>query len=552
MSNTIFLYNTLTRQKEKFIPLVSGKVKVYSCGPTVYSDPHIGNMRAYVFADILRQTLKHVGNYDVTHITNITDVGHLTDDGDHGEDKMEKWARKEGISVWDIARKYEENFLKYADALHIERFDRYTRATEHIAEQIEMVKQLIKKWYTYLIEWDGIYMDTCQIDDYGKLAQLDIKGMCSHHREEWAQIDSSKKRQITDFALRKFSPKDEQRAMEWIFSSHEMQYDSWCWERLSSSEEATSSSLQKDQKVQNIVWDRSGTLIVSSTSHSHSLLKAGATTVSRDSLTEKEEETRWFPWWHIECSAMSTKYLWKQFDIHTGGVDHIPVHHTNEIAQAECALWLVEENKNRVNYRMHGQFLQIDGWKLSKSKGDDLSVAGIVAQWYDPLDLRYFYLTAHYRSFLDFTWGALDAAKKSRENMIKKINWKLKAESVKQLHLHNTGKVYHALSEAMADDLDTVTCLSLMHGALSWSEDDIKDVLFFDEQVTKLWLCEGICILEEQQNIVIPAEIIALVEQRLEAKENKNWQEADKLRDALKDLWWEVKDTAEGYELKKL
>lgn len=443
---------------------------------------------------------------------NITDVGHLTDDGDQGEDKMEKWAKKEGMTVREIARKYENEFHEALHDFAIDSFDVMPRATAYMQEQIDMVKSLIEKWYTYVIPWDGIYMDTCKVDDYGKLAHLNIQWLCSHHRTEWAKIESSKKRQITDFALWKFSPADKQRAMERIFDG-----------------------------------TRSGALIIWNDTPKEREGKV----VTRGDLNQEEKQTKGFPGRHIECSAMSTALLWKQFDIHTGGVDHIPVHHTNEIVQSECALGLCEEKKEWVHYRMHQQFLNVDGGKMSKSKGHDLSVKGILAKGYDPLDVRYFYLTAHYRSFLDFTWECLEAAKKSRANMIKKVSRKLQAESLKQLNLHTSGVVYQQLCDAMANDLDTVTCLSLMHGALSWSEDDIKDVLLFDEQITKLWLCKWVCILEEQQNIEIPAEITALAEQRLEAKGNKDWTKADELRNKLKSLWWAVKDVSGGYELEK-
>ena len=452
---------------------------------------------------------------------NITDVGHLTDDGDQGEDKMEKWAKKEGVSVRDIARKYEDEFRDALSAFAIEPFDVMPRATEYIWEQIQMIKTLINKWYTYIIPWDGIYMDTCKIDDYGKLAHLDITGLCSHYRDEGASIDSSKKRQITDFALWKFSPVDKQRAMEWIFDG------------------SNAGAL--------IVWEKTPS-------------ERKGKVVYRKDLNAEEQKTRWFPWWHIECSAMSSALLGKQFDIHTGWVDHIPVHHTNEIVQSECALWV----DKWVNYRMHQQFLNVDGGKMSKSKGHDLSVKWILAKGYDPLDVRYFYLTAHYRSFLDFSRDALDTSAKTRKNLIKKLFMKSdekkwsrmkKWNQMKKIYRENGSwwELYEKLCELMGDDLNTVEVLALMHQSLHHpSSQDIEDILLFDDQITKLWLREGVEQLSIKSHQEIPNNIKNLAEQRLIAKQEKDRARADALRDELKNLWWEVKDTAQGYELEEI
>ena len=510
MSLPITLYTTASREKELFVPIDPSLVRIYTCGPTVYGDPHIGNMRAYVFADVLRQTLQHIWWYTLQHITNITDVGHLTDDGDQGEDKMEKWARKTWKTVWEVARMYEENFMRYSDALRVQRFDEYARATEHINEQIHMVKQLIDKWYTYVIGGDWIYMDTSKVEEYGKIAQLDIEWMRSHHRTEWDKIDSSKKKQITDFALWKFSPHDEVRAMEWIFDG-----------------------------------ERSGALIVQDLTVNWSSEKSGEFAL-RQALNKQEISTKWFPGRHIECSAMAVKYLWETFDIHTWGIDHVPVHHTNEIAQAECALWC----DKRVNYWMHCQFLQIDGAKVSKSKGDDLSIPGILEQWYDPLDLRYFYMTGHYRSFLDFSRAALEAAKMSRKNMIKKIasvEWTVDGVT-------HWG-IYTKLAQALADDLDTVRTLSIIHKTLAdASPQDITDILMIDDHILKLWLRAGVTAYHALQDtaITIPEHIQQLAEQRAQAKKEKNYVAADRLRDVLAEAWRVAKDTHDGYTLERL
>ena len=328
----LYIYNTMSRQKEKFIPLMSEWKKdfvwIYSCGPTVYRNPHIWNMRAFAFADLLRNVIKNVLWYKTKHVMNLTDVGHLTDDWDEWEDKMEKWAKRENKTVWELADMYIEKFYSYLDKLQIDKFDVMPRATDHIKEQIEMVKILEKKWYTYEIPDDGIYMDTSKVNDYGKLAWL-----ANQERIAGARIQNDNKKNDTDFALWKFSPKDQKRQME---------RDSPWW--------------------------------------------------------------IWFPGWHLECSAMSSKYLWEQFDIHTWWVDHIWVHHTNEIAQSECTFW----KKPRVKYRMHNQFLNLWWKKLSKSAWWLVTVDDLEEKWYSALDLKLLYYTAHYRNFLDFNETVLE------------------------------------------------------------------------------------------------------------------------------------------------
>ncbi len=510
----LFLYNSLHRKKEKFEPHNWDTVKLYSCWPTVYWDPHIGNMRAYVFVDLLKSSITYVTPYKVNHVMNITDVGHLTDDGDHGEDKMEKWARRENKTVREVARMYEKNFRNYSEELWIDAPDTYTRATEYIQEQIDMVKTLTEKWYTYVIDWDGIYMDTSKVDEYGKLAQLDFEWMNSDHRWDGAKIDSSKKKNLSDFALWKFSPKHEQRSMEWVYN-----------------------------------WKNTWALIVSDDFNKDTFLESSnyqgsLRIIKRSEMIEEEINQHGFPWRHIECSAMATKELGDKIDIHTWWVDHIPVHHTNEIAQAECCIGTNE----RVKFWMHVQFLQIDGWKVSKSKWDDLSIPWIIEKWFEPQDLRYFYFTGHYRSFLDFTWEALEAAQKTRKNLIKKIlkiqkeNHSLKEES----NLKSTLQTY------LADDLDTVKVLSSINSALANPQKgDVETILEIDDKVLKLWLREGIAKLTEKENTPdnIPAHIVELANQRQEAKLNKEYQKADELRDKITSEWRDIKDSSEGYKI---
>ncbi len=448
MTNKLHIYNTLTRQKEQFQPIDENDIRIYSCGPTVYSDPHLGNLRYFFFCGLLGDVLRMIyGSEHVTQVMNITDVGHLTDDGDAGEDKMEKWARREGVSAWDIAKKYEDNFKRYIEQLHIH-FDKLPKATDHIEEQIAIVKMLEEKWYTYEIDQDGIYMNTSKIADYGKLMWPNyakhIEGL-----QAGARVDVEGKKNATDFALWKFSPEWQQRQMEW-------------------------------------------------------------------------ESPRWkgFPGWHIECNAMSRKYLGDHFDIHTGGVDHIPVHHSDEIAQAECSY---AEDKPWVNYWMHAQFLNIGGEKVAKSAGDDLSLPAIIAKWYTPEDLRYFFLQAHYRSFQDFSWEALAAAKKGRQ----------------KLQIISPGDEVELLEqfrEDLLDDLNTPALLAKLHkfGVPKWLDDTIRKLGIGQDKI---------------EEIIIPEEIKALAEKRWEAKQAKDYAMADELRDELKAAGREMREGKDNYSV---
>ena len=471
----IKLYNTLTREKEDFIPLMQdpnyqGKKKdfvgMYSCGPTVYYTPHIGNLRATFTADLIRNVLKYFG-YPVKAVMNITDVGHLVSDGDEGEDKLEKGAKRDGISAWEVAKKYEEIFLTAMNELNIQTFDVMPRATEHIAEQIALVQHLEAKGYTYEVPGDGIYMDTSKVEDYGKLMGPNYKKRLEDLRAG-ERVDMKSKKNPTDFALWKFSLTDEKREME------------------------------------------------------------------RDSP--------WgvgFPGWHIECSAMSSKYLGEQFDIHHGGADHITVHHPNEIAQSECWFW----KKPWVKYRLHNEFLQVDGGKMSKSLGNIYSLEDIKAKGYSPLDLRYFYFKAQYGNFQNFTWEALEQAKNERAGLIKKIQNLTQASeqaSTKDWKLR--------FDEALADNLNTPKLLSELHSALSKSGTELLPLLHeLEEKVLKIWLFST----ETPASQEVPEAIVSLAEQRKQAKAEKNYALADELRTQITQAGWEIKDTKEGYELSK-
>ena len=407
--------------------------------------------------------------YPVISVMNITDVGHLVSDADDGEDKLEKWARLESSSAWDIAKKYEELFLSDIAELNIDRFDVMPRATDHIAEQIALVQTLENKGYTYTIAGDGIYMDTSKISDYGKLMGPNYKKRLAD-LNAWERVEMKGKKNPTDFALWKFSPTDTQRQME------------------------------------------------------------------RDSPRGKG-----FPGRHIECSAMSSKYLGESFDIHHGGSDHVTIHHTNEIAQSECCF----DHKPWVKYRLHNEFLQVDGGKMSKSLGNTYSLKDIKDHGFSPLDLRYFYFKAQYTNFLNFTREALNQAKNERLGLIKKIkNLIQNQDSFSSID----SDLQNKFDQALGDNLNTPKLLTQLHIALSEPHANTLDIVKdLEEKVLKIWLFSA----DDSSEISVPDEILALAEQRKQAKADKNYALADQIRAELLDQWWEIKDTKDGFELIK-
>ena len=448
------LYNTLTRQKELFEPL-SDPVGLYSCGPTVYWYAHIGNLRAYLFADVLKRALL-LGGFRVNHIMNITDVGHLVGDGDDGEDKLEVGAKREGKTAWDIARFYTDAFMKDAATLNILPADRYTKATDHIEEQIQMVLALEQNGLTYQTK-DGIYFDTSKLESYGELG-----GQAAEEKEAGARVDMGGKRHATDFALWKFSPKGEKRHMEW--------------------------------------------------------------------------DSPWgvgFPGWHIECSAMSTKYLGTSFDIHTGGVDHIAVHHENELAQTRGAYGTLQ-----ARIWMHSEFLTVNGGKMSKSLGNLYTVEDLVQKGFDPLAYRYLVLGAHYRSKLNFTWSGLEAARNALH--------RLRSIGREWDEPGDVGCAKHESDflAAVNDDLNTPQALALVWKLVEDKELPTKaksrTLLFFDRM---LGLDLGEVI---GKPLEIPAEIQSLIEARDKARAEKDWEASDRLRGELAKHGFEVMDTPEG------
>lgn len=451
------LYNTLTRQKEIFTPWQDKKVGLYTCGPTVYNYAHIGNLRSYIFEDVLKRVLLFNG-YRVNHVMNITDVGHLTSDADVGEDKMEKGAAREGKTAWEIAEFYTLKFIENLRDLNILEADVLCRATDHIKEQIILVEKLIAKGVTYTTS-DGIYFDTTKIDDYGKLANLKKQKL-----KAGARIEMGEKKNPHDFALWKFTPPGEKRQMQWEAFGHQG-----------------------------------------------------------------------FPGWHIECSAMSMKYLGEQFDIHCGGIDHIPVHHTNEIVQSETAT----DIKPWVKYWLHNEFLQIDGGKMAKSLGNIYTLQDIKDKGLNPLSLRYFMLGAHYKTKLNFTWEALVAAEHALNNIYSVVReWDEPKVGCAELEKKFT--------EAVNDDLNTPVALSVVWDLIKSDYPNsakAETILKFDEIL-------GLNIKNYLgKKIEIPLEIKKLMDERAQARENKDWKKSDELRDKIKQLGFTIDDTAEGQKI---
>lgn len=457
----IFLYNTKTRKKELFTPIRTNEVSMYHCGPTVYNYAHIGNLRAYVFADTLRRMFEW-NNFVVKQVINITDVGHIVGDADIGEDKMQKSARREGKTAWDLAKFYEAEYKKDLQALNIRtKGTQFPRATEYIQEQIELVQTLEQKGFTYKTS-DGVYFHTRKFNRYADFAKLDLKGM-----EEGARVAvNDEKRNPSDFALWKFSPTNEQRDMEWASP-----------------------------------WGVG------------------------------------FPGWHIECSAMSEKLLGTPFDIHTGGIDHIPVHHTNEIAQSECA-----SGHEYVHYWMHNGFLNIVGGKMAKSGDNFIRLQTLTDRGISPLAYRYWLLTSHYRSALDFSFEAVEAAGKALSRLydfyhtLPETDGKINTEIIEKCRA------------SISDDLNTAQVIATVWDYIK--SDDAPE----NKKVTLFELDKFLGLqLSSQVTNIIPQHITALANIRMSARANKNWTESDRLREKIETEGFKIKDMTNlnGYIISK-
>ncbi len=459
----IRFFNTLTNQLEEFKPINEGVVGMYNCGPTVYYFAHIGNMRAYIFADLLRRFLEHE-NFKVTQVINITDVGHLQSDADEGEDKMEVGAKRENKSAKDIASFYTKAFLDDLKTLNINTAGTiFPKATEHISEQIDLIKILEEKGFTYKTS-DGVYFDTSKFPEYGKLGQINLSGM-----EEGARVNvNEEKKNFTDFALWKFSPKD-------------------------------------------------------------------------GGKREQEWESPWgvgFPGWHLECSAMSMKYLGETFDLHTGGIDHIPTHHQNEIAQSEAAT-----GKKFVNYWMHSEHIRINNERIAKSLGNTILLKDLVEKGYTPLSYRYFLLLSHYKTPTNFTWEGLDAAETAYRRL--KQGFSL----LPQNGVINE-KYQKEFLKALDEDLNTSEALGVLWNMMKDDavkpEDKRATLLDFDK-ILALDLLHNEFEIKE-----VPQELKALLAERAVAREKEDYKKADEIRDKIASLGFEVRDTEEGQKLTKI
>jgi cysteinyl-tRNA synthetase len=463
---TLKLFNTLGRRKEEFVPIRDMEVGLYTCGPTVYDYAHIGNLRTYIFEDVLRRVLEYNG-YKVKHVMNITDVGHLTSDADEGEDKIELGARRAGKSAWEIAEFYTQAFFKDTERLNILRPHIVPRATEHIADQIALIKKLEEKGYTYRTS-DGIYFDVSKFPRYGELA-----GQSLEEKKAGARVEvNPEKRNPADFALWKFSPKDKKRQMEW--------------------------------------------------------------------------DSPWgvgFPGWHIECSAMSTKYLGQPFDIHCGGVDHIYTHHPNEIAQSEAA-----EGVKMANFWIHGEFMTVEGRRMGKSEGNAYLLEDLIKRGYDPLAFRYLCLNTHYRSPLNFTWQALEGAQTALERLREHVR------NARELGGDPAqGKIPPPVHQAFLEAINgrsehPASARSDVEFVRSHQNPSDKLAVLFDfDRVFGLKLSE----VRPEEPVEVPAEVRELVAQREAARKARNFQEADALRAKIAAMGYEVIDTPQGPKIKK-
>lgn len=471
------IYNTLTKQIEDFKPQNPPLVTMYTCGPTVYDYQHIGHMRRYVGDDILVRTLEFNG-FKVKQAMNITDVGHLVSDSDTGEDKMEKGARKFGMSTWEIAKKFEKQFLTSIDALNIQQPDILMHATDYIQEQIVFIQILEQRGFAYKIE-DGIYFDTSKVKDYNKLSGQNLDQL-----KEGARIGIvAGKKNPTDFALWKFSYPD-----------------------------GRPFDLSKDA------------------------------TISRRQMEWASPWGLGFPGWHIECSAMAIKGLdTETLDIHTGGIDHISIHHTNEIAQSEAAT-----GQEFVRYWVHHNFLHVDGNKMSKSSGNIWTVDDIVKKGFDPLALRYLFLQTHYRQEMNFTWDALQAAQVAYKRLIEEVA-KLKDPKV------GCAEYEEKFLEAINDDLNTAKALSVVWEMIKSDQPDSAKA----ESLLKIDQVLGLGFDQAREKrktlkVVVPGEVQQLIEERNRMRKMGSYTQADHVRNKIKKLGYNIKDTDKGVEVEKI
>jgi cysteinyl-tRNA synthetase len=499
--SAIYFYNTLTRRKEEFRPAIPGEVSMYSCGPTVYLYASIGNFKTYVFSDVLRRTLEYNG-LAVRQVMNVTDVGHLVSDADEGEDKVAAEAARQNKTPWEIAEYYAEVFFRDADRLNILRPSITSKATDHIPHMIRMVEEIVGNGYGYETD-DGIYFDISKFPEYGRLSGVNLEKQMAGARVEI----NTEKRNAADFLLWRKAPKE-----------HIMQWES--------------------------PWGMG------------------------------------YPGWHIECSAMSREYLGDQFDIHTGGIDHIPIHHENEIAQSQACT-----GKVPARFWMHGEFLQVDGGKMSKSLKNVYTLDDLAAKGYEPLAFRFFCLGAHYRTKLNFTWDALTGAQTGLRGLRAQIQRvvqeaatgsdaqvmsdadaeaRARSHTDTQVRSHTDAEVPGgaqekaaqfrlAFNEAINDDLNTPKALAVVWEAVKSDLGPcLRDLVADFDRVLAVDLLTGQIKNEQVEESELPAEVTALLNERAEAREAKDWAKSDSLRDKLREMGYAVKDVKGGYEVTRI
>lgn len=457
------LFNTNTRSIEEITPLHNNTIGFYACGPTVYATPQIGNWVAYIRWDALARTLRQ--SFDLNWYINITDVGHLVSDADDGEDKLEKGARREGLTAWEVAKTYTQEFVDGLDALNIS-IDRshLVKATDNIDEQIQLITALEQKGYTYIID-DGVYFDSTKFADYGKMARLDIEGL-----QAGARVDVGEKKHSTDFALWKFTPKGQRRDMEW-----------------------------------DSPWGKG------------------------------------FPGWHIECSAMAMKYLGETLDIHAGGIDHIPVHHTNEIAQSEAAT-----GKPFVKTWVHSNFMLVDGQKISKSLQNGFTLADLVEKGFDALDLRMLVLQSHFQTESNFTWEVLEAARTRRKELQAAADQRFQLRTGETSEVVDFTDIGKQVQAVLDNNLNTPQALALVsslvnavdkHGVSRTQAPEFSELLQLLDDLLGFNVLASKDITDQQQKII---------QEREAARDAKDWATSDALRDTLQAEGIGLNDTVHG------
>ncbi len=462
-------YNTLTRKKEEFHAIDGKNVRMYSCGPTVYSYAHIGNFRTYIFMDTLRRVLKYNG-YELKHVMNITDVGHLESDADEGEDKMEKAARKENKDPYEIAKYYTEIFLQDMEKLNIDKPEIITKATDNIPQMIEYVKDIMKNGYAYETS-KGIYFDISKLDKYPVLSNRKLDDQIAGARVD---VDPEKKNPY-DFAL-------------WIKApeNHIMKWES--------------------------PWGLS------------------------------------YPGWHLECSTMGRRFLGEEFDIHTGGVDHIPTHHENEIAQSKGAT-----GKIPAHVWLHCEYLQVDGGKMSKSLGNTYTISQLKEKGISPLAFKLFCFTAHYRNKLNFTFEGAYGAQKALERLYD--SYVKNANGADEIEESIISEYKEKFSNYINDDMNMPGAMSVVWEIArnTKKSKSFAELLLEFDKVLGLDIKNAEQYLKEfkQENEELPDDIKDLITERNKARENKNWQKSDELRDKIISMGYSIKDTKDGIIVKK-